>query len=206
MSRRNTDPAVAQRARLRRLEQLAKARVEDAALEAALAAAVAHGEDKGAEFHRVPQKRGEGRKPIRRLTGLGWLLGKDRITKDQYEAGARYASAYQKAKPEARIKSILDREVGTGDGCTIAAMLATAEERVYAAERLARYRRQLAEQPALISACDLICGEEMTPREAANNGRGADSIEAVLKVALDILFPHMAPRNKVAPQNVEIAA
>jgi len=39
----------------------------------------------------------------------------------------------------------------------------------------------------LITACDLICGEELTPREAAGGEREAGRLEAVLAVALDIL-------------------
>ena len=35
--------------------------------------------------------------------------------------------------------------------------------------------------------CDLICGQELTPREAGGGDRDAARIEAVLKVALDLL-------------------
>jgi hypothetical protein len=38
-----------------------------------------------------------------------------------------------------------------------------------------------------VAACDLVCGEEKTPREAAGGEREASRMEAVLKVALDIL-------------------
>lgn len=206
MARRNTDMHRAQRERLLRLERQAKAREEDAALEASLAATVAHGEEKGAEFERKPQKRGEARKPIRRLTGLGWLLGKGRITQDQYAAGARYASAYQKSRVEIRIQSILNRDPTGGEGRTMADLIADGEERVYAAERLVKYRNWLLNQGDLVGACDAICGEEMTPREAAANGREAEAVEAILKVALDLISLHVAPRRGEGPQNVDLAA
>ena len=35
--------------------------------------------------------------------------------------------------------------------------------------------------------CDQVCGQELTPREAGGGDREAQRIEAVLKVALDIL-------------------
>lgn len=53
--------------------------------------------------------------------------------------------------------------------------------------RLGELRARLLRQPDLVAACDLICGEEKTPREAAGGDRDAGRIEAVLKVALDIL-------------------
>jgi hypothetical protein len=42
-------------------------------------------------------------------------------------------------------------------------------------------------QADLIAACDRVCGEELTPREAAGGEREAARLEAILKVALDIL-------------------
>jgi hypothetical protein len=48
-------------------------------------------------------------------------------------------------------------------------------------------RRKLGRQSDLVAACDLVCGEEKTPREAAGADRDAGRLEAVLKVALDIL-------------------
>jgi hypothetical protein len=56
-----------------------------------------------------------------------------------------------------------------------------------AAARLALYRRQLLEQQDLIGACDRICGQELTPRGAGGGEREGLRLEAVLKVALDIL-------------------
>jgi hypothetical protein len=196
----------AARQRLVRLERQAKAREEDAALEASLTQALERGEDQGAEFDRQPQRRGEGRKPIRRLTGLEWLHRKERISDDQLAAGERYGATYRRAKGDIAIRSILNRDVTGSDGCTIAAMLANAEASVYAKEKLAMYRGQLANQAALIDACDAVCGNEQTPREASENGRGAEAIEALLMVALDLLIQHLAPARTAEPQNVAVAA
>ena len=54
-------------------------------------------------------------------------------------------------------------------------------------DKPATFRAQLLRQRDLVSACDLICGEEKTPREVAGGDREAARLEAVLKVALDIL-------------------
>jgi len=47
-------------------------------------------------------------------------------------------------------------------------------------------RAQLAGHPALAGACDLGCGRDVAPREAAGEEREGLKLEAVLLVALDI--------------------
>ena len=49
-----------------------------------------------------------------------------------------------------------------------------------------RYGKQH-QHPTLLAACDLVCGQELTPREAARTDREAGRLEAVLEVALDLL-------------------
>jgi hypothetical protein len=66
-------------------------------------------------------------------------------------------------------------------------MLAHGEGTETARRRLADFRRRLCGHPDLVAACDVICGEEKTPREAAGGDRDAGRLEAVLKVALDLL-------------------
>jgi hypothetical protein len=39
-----------------------------------------------------------------------------------------------------------------------------------------------------VAACDRICGQELTPREAAGADREAGRLEAVLAIALDLLL------------------
>jgi len=203
---RTTDLARIQRARLLRLERQAKNREEEAALEASLAETVERGEAQGSEFDRQPRRRGEARKPIRRLSGLIWLHSKKRLTDDQLAAGERYGATFRRAQGDANIRSILNRDISGAGDRSIAALLADAEASVYAKEKLAMYRGQLANQAALIEACDAICGGELTPREAAQNGRGAEAIEALLIVALDLLNLHLAPSRTREPQYVADAA
>jgi hypothetical protein len=67
-------------------------------------------------------------------------------------------------------------------------VLAHGEGTEAARRRLAEFRRRLWRQADLVAACDLICGEEKTPREAAAGvDRDAARLEALLKAALDIL-------------------
>lgn len=63
-----------------------------------------------------------------------------------------------------------------------------AEGRRQAQGELAARRAALFGQGDLVTACDLICGQELTPREAAGGDRDAGRMEAVLKVALDPLL------------------
>ena len=87
------------------------------------------------------------------------------------------------------IRSSLDIKPGGGwsGGRRLAAVLGQAESSAQAAGKLAHYRRLLHGQPALIAACDSVCGLELTPREASSGDREAGKLEAVLLVGLDIL-------------------
>lgn len=196
----------AARRRLLDQERRERNRVEENALEARLTETQALGENRGAEYEREGQKRGEARKPIRRLSGLYWLHKKGRIDADQLAAGVRYGAAYRRAGGEGRIRSILDREVHTGSERTIADLVEHSEAVANAKLKLAMYRRMLSNQPGMVRACDRICGEELTPREASINGKTAEGVEAVLRVALDLLIQHLAPAKAVEPQDVEKAA
>jgi hypothetical protein len=66
--------------------------------------------------------------------------------------------------------------------------LTAAEARLRARHHLAGLRRRLKDHPALVAACDRICGLEQTPREAAGGDREAGRLEAVLAIALDLLL------------------
>lgn len=191
MARNKTDLGYIQRQRFMRLEDQAKARAEEASVTQGMAETVTLGEARGAVFDQPPAKRGERRKPFRRLSGLEWMYSKAKLTDDQRAAGERYGDAFRKAHPDVPIRSILNRDPTSGGGCSIAHLLADAEERVYAAEKLAMYRRQLNNHRHLTDICDRICGEEMTPRQASDNGRGAEAVEAVLVIALDLLIIHL---------------
>ncbi len=183
------DPAQAARARLLRLERQALARAEAVEVADGVAETVALSRARGAAIVQPPAG-GRGRvQPYRRQTGLDFLAGKGRIDAAAKAAGERYGSAYRRVKLEKPIRSTLDTRPGRGAPPTapLAEIVAHGEGTEAARRKLAAFRARLSGQADLVAACDLVCGEEKTPREAAGGDRDAGRLEAVLKVALDIL-------------------
>lgn len=187
MAKQNVDMAAVMRRRNLRTESQIRNRVEEAALEERMAETLVLGTMRGEALEQAPQKRGESRKPIRRMSGLEWLHGKKRIDDDQRAAGERYGAVYRRAKGDGAISSILNDERGGGRGVSLSIVMAHSEGTAQAASKLAMYRRQLSGQTGMIRACDIICGEELTPREASTDGHEAGKLEAVLVVALCLL-------------------
>ena len=178
--------------RLLRAERQARAQAEAAAVADGVAETVALSRGRGAAITGSPvadAARGKRPQPYRRQTGLEWLAGKGRIDAQAKAAGERYGAAYRRVKLEAAIPSTLDVKPGGGarPEAPLEHVLAHGEGTAQARRRLGEFRLRLSRQPDLVAACDLICGEEKTPREAAGADRDAGRLEAVLKVALDIL-------------------
>ncbi|PZQ57308.1 MAG: hypothetical protein DI570_19975 [Phenylobacterium zucineum] len=177
------------RERLLRLERLAKARDEAAAVDAGVAETVALSRARGQAVAEPEARRHRtGGQAYRRQTGLDWLAAKGRIGPAAKAAGERYGQAYRRLRMDKAIPSTLsDRVRGEFVAPSLAETLSHAEGTEAARRRLDEFRRRLGRQPDLVSACDLICGEEKTPREACVGDRDAGRLEAVLKVALDLL-------------------
>lgn len=180
------DPAKRTRERLLALERQAKARAEARAVAEGVAETVALSQARGQRFE---VKRGARAQPYRRLTGLAFLTRKGRITPAQLAAGEAYGLAYRRARPTPSIGSTLEVQPGGQPaGPSLKQVLAHGAGTAQAQARLAAMRRRLMDQADLTGACDLICGEEKTPREASGGcDREAARLEAVLKVALDLL-------------------
>lgn len=176
-----------ERERLAMLERRAQARAQSREVGAGVAETVGLQAARGAAFEVPAQGRGVRETPYRKLAGLDWLARRGRLAAAQKQAGERYGACYRRARAAPSIGSTLEVQSGAGGGASIAEVLAQAEGRAQAEARLAELRRQLGQQPALVAACDLICGEELTPREAAGGEREAGRLEAVLDVALDLL-------------------
>lgn len=189
MSARLTDPARYARDRLLRLERQARARAEAAAVTQGVAETVALSRARGQAIAEPAAKRQRVcAQPYRRQTGLEWLAAKGRIDAAAKAAGERYGWVYRRVKSEKPIPSTLAERVrGAFVTPDVAEVLAHGEGTEHARRRLGEFRRRLLRQPDLVAACDLVCGEEKTPREAAGGDRDAGRLEAVLKVALDIL-------------------
>lgn len=183
------DPARATRERLQVLERREKARAEARAVAEGVSETVTLSRARGAAFSKEARTRGVRETPYRRQTGLEWLVRKGRLTPQQVAAGERYGQTFRRCGAVPTLGSTLEVQPGTNvsAGPAVALILKMAEGRRRAEARLAHYRRQLLGQADLIAACDLCCGRELTPREATDGDRDAARVEAVLKVALDIL-------------------
>lgn len=183
------DPARRERERLLTLEQRARSQSEARAVADGVAETVALSQARGAGFEAPKRQPGMREAPYRRQPGLDWLARKGRLSAEQKAAGERYGACYRRARSEGAIRSSLDLKPRTSapGGAALSDILARAEGSAQAAARLVGYRRQLLRQPDLVAACDLVCGQELTPREAAGGEREAGRLEAVLGVALDIL-------------------
>ena len=183
------DPARQARDRLLRLERRARSQAEARAVMDGVAETVALSRRRGVAFEGAS---GQGAKaqPYKRLSGLEWLLKKGRLTAAEATAGERYGLAYRRAKLDPSIPSTLEvqpQAVLGAAGPSLKHLVAHAQGTAQAAGLLAGYRRRLLMQADLIAACDRVCGEEKTPREAAGGDREGARLEAVLKVALSIL-------------------
>lgn len=174
-----------ERERLQAVEARGKARLEALAVAEGVRETVALSAARGAAFEGSPgAARG---KPVRRLTGLEWLSRKGRLDPGQRQAGERYGLIYRRATSGGKIGSSLNLNEDGGAATPISAVMSQAEARAKAVARLADLRVRLAGHAGLISACDRICGEELTPMQAAGAEREALKLEAVLGVALDLL-------------------
>jgi hypothetical protein len=184
------DPARAMRERLQKLE--AQARARDAARQVAdgVAETVNLSQDRGSEFDKPAAARGGRETAYRRLTGLEWLTRKGRITSGQRRVGEAYGAAYRRAAVAPSIASTLEAQPSGGPaaGPSVGQILRQAAGRMRAESELAAMRTRLFGQSDLVSVCDDVCGRELTPREAGGGDREAVRIEAVLKVALDLLL------------------
>lgn len=183
MGMRPYDPARAIRERLQRIERRERERNDAEAVRQAVDETVDLELARGAAIERSGREA-----PYRRQAGLDWLARKGRLTAAQKAAGERYGACYRRAMQAPSVGSTLEVQPGGASaGPPLAAVVSRAEGRRWAEAKLGLYRNQLLTQRDLIAACDRVCGEELTPREAAGGEREAGKLEAVLAVALDIL-------------------
>lgn len=191
--RNNANLAEIERRQNLATEMRAKAKAEENALVERLDETARLADQRGEELDRPKHGRGEGRKPMRRMSGLEWLHRKGKITADQMACGVRYGAAYRRAAAEQSIRSILNRDISGSEGPTVEQLCENATKVAHARQRLAMFRCQLMGEVTIINAVDAVCGLEQTPREAAQNGRDASAIEALVVAGLGLLLIHLAP-------------
>lgn len=138
---------------------------------------------RGDGVHKPKQNRGEARKPMHRLDGLGWLTKKGRLTTNQKIAGETYGNHYRLSMPGS-IKSGIDFSVGGGGECE-------GKLKLNAIRHLAKAQTfALHAQPQLIFVCDQVCGEGKLVTEISTKQRDAIELEQTLLIALDLLSYH----------------
>ena len=192
------DPARAMRERLKILEAREKSRSEARGVADGIAESMALAQARGAAFDRPEGRKGARETPYRRQAGLEWLLKKGRITERQKAAGEAYGSCFRRAGSTPALGSSLEVQPsgGLAAGPSLGLLLKHAAGRRCAEEELTALRERLFRQSDLVTVCDLVCGQELTPREAGGD-RDAARIEAVLGVALDILaMARTGPRGR----------
>ncbi|WP_304165734.1 hypothetical protein [Phenylobacterium aquaticum] len=182
-----------ERERLIAVDQTTRRRAEARATAAGVRETVTLSAARGARFEGPAGDKVGREQPYRRLAGLDWLARKGRLTTDQLKAGEAYGDCYRKASAEAALGSSLAALPGSGQGTPITLVVRQAEARAQAAAHLAMLRGKLGGQADLIAACDHVCGRELTPREAADGEREAGRLEAVLRVALDLMSGPSSP-------------
>lgn len=142
---------------------------------------------RGEIIERPRRKRGEGRKPMRRVTGLEWLARKGKITTAQKLAGDRYGEDW---------RTVLEVSVKSGLDFTVRATSPEGSER--ASERYERASRALAaanefglcQHEEMKRVCVAVCGEGRTVAEVAGGWRSSPDIERTLVIGLDLLVRH----------------
>lgn len=176
-----------ERKRLLRLERLERERQEREEVSQGVGETVSLGAERGEAFDVPKSRRGERAKPVRRLTGIDWLERQGRLKEPLLTLARLYGKRYREANEAAPLKSCLaERAAGSGPPSP-EVTAALAARRAVAASRLAVMRQHLAFEPSLVQALDLICGQEMTPREATRNGAEAARLEGLLMAALGII-------------------
>ncbi|WP_372785051.1 hypothetical protein [Phenylobacterium sp.] len=183
------DPARAMRERLQILEAREKGRAAAREVADGVSETVALAISRGAAFEKPAAPRGGRETPYRRQAGLEWLAKKGRITETQKAAGEAYGDCWRRAGSAPAIGSTLEVQPsgGLAGGPSLGLLLKQAAGRRQAEEALEGLRARLFGQSDLVTVCDLVCGQELTPREAGGGDREAARVEAVLNVALDIL-------------------
>jgi hypothetical protein len=139
----------------------------------------------------------ERRKVIHTKSGLEWLRDKRRLDPHQFRAGRAYGMLYRTAilPNGVRLRSCLDdtpRSGIIGVPTTTPSQLAAAEWLADSRVRLEAARRSLGSHPGMILACDLICGQSLTPRDVNPVQREAEKLETTLRIALDLAHAHFA--------------
>lgn len=168
-----------------RLERQEERRQDEAANDQRFAENMLLDEGRG-EIVAHPEKRGETRKPQRRLTGIEWMLSKGLLTELQAQGLVIYGIDYRTANVEVTLRSGLNFSVGGGEAPDPSRSQQDARKRLDAAQKTA-----LHSQSEIIVCCNMIAGQQLTPREAAEGlWRHQARMEVTTSIAGSLLARH----------------
>ncbi len=168
----------------------AKAKADDDWSERAQAETIILDQIRGGGIERPEVKRGEQRKPLRRKSGLEWLIAKGRLGSPseavaRFDAGQRYGTDYRQAT-EASVKSCMANMEGRVDGGKRSEgeppSMVAAQHRITQANIIA-----LRSHAGMVGVMAAVCGSGMTLREFAGEREAAERAEGTLLIALDLL-------------------
>lgn len=172
------------------LEAQARSREDERSLAARLAETERLAADRREAIEVAPVRKGEPRRPMRRITGLQWLLARGRIAPVQAQAGVRYGHLCEGATKGDLPSSLKERLGGPAPLTPAEAKLAA----IRAKGRADWALRQGLPEPVgreLVRLCAQVCGENATVREAAGGDRlAAERMEVELGLALNLLAVH----------------
>lgn len=189
-ARRRAYFEAADRRRNLMLEAQARGREDERSLASRLAETERLAVQRGEALERPLARKGEPRRPMRRISGLQWLLARGRIASLQAQAGLRYGQLCEGVTKGDLPSSLKERMGGSPPLTPAEAKLAA----VTAKGRADWVLRQGLPDPVgreLVRLCEVVCGQTATVREAAGGDRAvAERMEVELGLALNLLAVH----------------
>jgi hypothetical protein len=139
------------------------------------------------EIVEIAPRVGPSRSPARRVSGVDWLLLKNKLDSYQHQAAERYATDYSVASEVSLPGGFRDAVAGGGAGGGDGAHIRRSE----AQRRLTSARAKgLRGHVGMIALCDVVVGDGKRIRQISNDEAQAAKNEAVLIVALDLLVEY----------------
>jgi hypothetical protein len=142
------------------------------------------------------------RKEEKRRTGLEWLLNKNQITTDECRAGVRFGRDYRQAQVAGLepIKSCISGDAGgSSSGSRV---LASHAEANYAASQALQLAAHAIGEEEMLTACVMICGRQLTPREIEPEQRKTERLTNTLRIALRLLIRHYREQDGLTVRNI----
>jgi hypothetical protein len=182
--------ALAQAAKVRqanvRAAERERAKAEALEVSTGVDETVALAEGRGEAFERPKQRPGERAKPVRRLSGLAYLVSRKVLSTELAQIGEAWGDLYRQAYGDPPLRSCINDSIGGGGDPTGSALVA-AQARVVAQRRLRAMSGHIEAVPALWGALVAIAGIGLTPRQFAGTEKAALVVQTRLVDALELM-------------------